>query len=88
MTPPSRGRVIVTGLLAQYPLGGVAWDYIQYVLGLRRLGHDVYYIEDTGVWPYNPTTDGVTKGCEFNVEYLSALMRRFGKEDRWSYRFP
>jgi hypothetical protein len=37
-------RIIVTGLIAQHPnLGGVAWDYLQYPLGLARLGHDVYY---------------------------------------------
>ena len=67
-------RIIVTGLIAQYPLGGVTWDYFQYVLGLARLGHDVYYLEDTGQWPYNPHEGGVSKGCEFNVEYLAGLM--------------
>ena len=43
----SQLRIIVTGLLTQYPLGGVTWDYFQYVLGLAQLGHDVYYFEDT-----------------------------------------
>src|SRR2546428_4860241 len=71
-------RIIVTGLIAQYPLGGVTWDYFQYVLGLARLGHDVYYLEDTGQWPYNPHEGGVSKGCEFNVEYLAGLMARYG----------
>lgn len=46
-------RIIVTGLIGQYPLGGVTWDYIQYALGLKLMGHDVYYFEDTGQWPYN-----------------------------------
>src|SRR5206468_1575326 len=47
-------RVIVTGLIAQHPLlGGMTWHYLQYVLGLARLGHDVYYLEDSGEWPYN-----------------------------------
>ena len=81
-------RVIVTGLIAQYPLGGVTWDYFQYVLGLARLGHDVYYIEDTGQWPYNPYEGGVSKGCEFNVEYLAGIMARYGLAERWAYRFP
>ena len=81
-------RIIVTGLIAQYPLGGVTWDYLQYVLGLSRLGHDVYYLEDTGQWPYNPDEGGISKGCEFNVEYLAGLMARFGFGDRWAYRFP
>jgi hypothetical protein len=81
-------RIIVTGLIAQYPLGGVTWDYFQYVLGLARLGHDVYYIEDTGQWPYNPREGGVSKGCDFNVEYLAAVMDRFGLSNKWAYRFP
>ncbi|MHC5072614.1 MAG: glycosyltransferase family 1 protein [Planctomycetota bacterium] len=84
----SRLRIVVTGLIAQYPLGGVTWDYLQYVLGLARLGHDVYYIEDTGQWPYAPSEDGLAKGCDYNVEYLDGLFRRFGLENRWAYRFP
>jgi hypothetical protein len=81
-------RVIVSGLIAQYPLGGVAWDYVQYAAGLQRLGHDVFYFEDTGQWPFNPLEGGVSKGCEFNVRYLKNVMERFGLKDRWAYRFP
>jgi hypothetical protein len=85
---PTSLRIIVSGLIAQYPLGGVTWDYFQYVLGLARLGHDVYYIEDTGLWPYNPQEGGVSKGCAFNVAYLAAIMERYGLGERWAYRFP
>jgi len=81
-------RIIVTGLIAQYPLGGVAWDYVQYVIGLARLGHDVYYMEDTGQWPYNPTEGGLSKVCTFNVEYLDSILSRFGLAGQWAYRFP
>lgn len=87
MNETSRLRIVVTGLLAQYPLGGVTWDYLQYVLGLARLGHDVYYLEDTGQWPYNPVEDGVSKGCDTNVAHLARVMDRFGLGDRWAYRF-
>lgn len=90
----SRLRIIVTGLIAQHPLlGGVAWDYLQYVLGLARLGHDVYYFEDSGQWPYTP--DGGPSGhewiahdCAPNVDHLARVMARFGLSDRWAYRFP
>jgi len=81
-------RIVVTGLIAQYPLGGVTWDYVQYVAGLARLGHDVFYVEDTGQWPYNPVQAGLGKDCAFNVAYLAAVMDRFGLSDRWAYRFP
>lgn len=81
-------RIVVTGLVGQYPLGGVAWDYLQYVIGLARLGHDVYYLEDTGQWPYNPEEGGVSTGPEFTVRHLEGLMSCFGLEERWAYRFP
>lgn len=81
-------RIIVTGLIAQYPLGGVTWDYLQYVIGLVRLGHDVYYIEDTGQWPFNPHEAGTAKDCKFNVSYLNGVMSRYGLEYKWAYRFP
>lgn len=86
-------RIIVTGLIAQHPLGGVTWDYVQYILGLVRLGHDAYYIEDSGHWPY--ALDGGASGesfavadCNANVAYLKAVMERFGLSERWAYRCP
>ncbi|HUF08254.1 MAG TPA: hypothetical protein VMO47_02960 [Rhodothermales bacterium] len=81
-------RIITTGLIGQYPLGGVAWDYIQYVLGFRRLGHDVYYFEDTGQSPYVPKLGGLSKDSEYTVSYLADLMEHFGLTDRWAYHFP
>ena len=81
-------RVVVTGLLAQYPLGGMTWHYLQYVLGLARLGHDVYYLEDTGDVAYSPTSgESTLQGCGFNVQSLAGVMASFGLADRWAYRF-
>jgi hypothetical protein len=78
-------RIIVTGLVAAFPLGGMAWHYLQYVLGLARLGHDVYYFEDTGDIPYNPVEGGRSWDCAYNVAYLARAMARFGLADRWAY---
>jgi hypothetical protein len=80
-------RIIVTGLIAQYPLGGMTWHYLQYVLGLRRLGHDVYYVEDTEDFPYDPLRRRVlVDDCSYNVSYLAEVMARFGLARRWAYR--
>jgi hypothetical protein len=85
-------RIIVTGLIAQHPLlGGVTWDYLQYPLGLARLGHDVYYFEDSGEWPYNIDgigDDRIATDCAHNVGCLAAVMSRFGLANKWAYRFP
>jgi hypothetical protein len=87
-------RIIVTGLIAQHPnLGGVTWDYLQYVLGLANLGHEVYYIEDSGEWPYNldggaTGNDWIAHDCSNNVNYLAKVMERFGLAQKWAYHFP
>lgn len=76
-------RIVISGYVGRYPLGGVAWDYVQYAVGLHRLGHDVYYIEDSGNWPYNPVEEA---GCRFNAAHVGSVMGRFGMGDRWAYR--
>ncbi|MEM6822168.1 MAG: hypothetical protein AAF558_09530 [Verrucomicrobiota bacterium] len=79
-------RIIVTGLIGQYPFGGVIWDYIQYVTGFRKLGYDVLYLEDTGVWPYDPIKETVTDDCSYQVSALKNIMDSFDLGDRWVYR--
>ena len=88
MVADSSIRVVVGGLIGQYPIGGNAWAYIQYVLGLHEMGHDVYYLEDTGQWPYNPEEGGISPGCDYNVRYIDDIMSSYGLSDRWAYRFP
>jgi len=36
-----------------YPLAGVTYQFLHYLMGLRRLGYDPYYIEDSGRWIYD-----------------------------------
>jgi hypothetical protein len=79
-------KIVVTGLLAQYPFGGVTWDYIQYLLGFRALGHEVWYLEDSGVWPYDPVDQTYTEDCSRNVAALAQIMADFDLADRWIYR--
>jgi hypothetical protein len=70
----------------------LTWHYLQYVLGLVRLGHDVYYIEDSGEWPYiehpGPRGDWIARDCTENVNHLAAIMERYGLKDRWAYHWP
>ena len=79
-------RIVVTGLIGQYAFGGVTWDYIQYALGFRALGHDVWYLEDTGAWAYDPVKQEPSADCSHNVSYLERIMHEFDMGDRWIYR--
>jgi len=79
-------RIIVTGLVGQYAFGGVAWDYLQFVEGFRQLGHDVFYLEDTEMWPYDPVKNTISEDCTYNVNYLRGVMEKLGLASRWIYR--
>ena len=40
-------RIIVAGVISLSPYApGFAWNWLQLAVGLRRLGHEVYYVED------------------------------------------
>jgi hypothetical protein len=82
---PSRKRIVVLHLAGRYPLGGIGWQAIHYVLGLARLGHDVYYVEDSGAHPYDPRMKSVVADAGYSVAFLADVMRRFGLADRWAY---
>jgi hypothetical protein len=75
--------VLVLGIMGCLPVAGtgVAWNTVQHLIGLRRLGYDVYYVEATAVWPFNATSDD----CTFPVTYISTLLNRFGFEGKWAY---
>jgi hypothetical protein len=76
---------VVLHLAGRYPLGGIGWQAIHYVLGLTRLGHDVYYVEDSGAHPYDPRVKSVVGSAAYSVAFLAEVMGRFGLADRWSY---
>jgi hypothetical protein len=90
-TPSNKLRIIVGGLVGNYPLGGVAWDYFHYVLGLAELGHDVYYHEDTWCWPLNPADWNVTDPAETMRTHTEPFFRNFFAkhaphvQDRWHF---
>jgi hypothetical protein len=83
----SRLRIVVTGTVGQYPIGGVAWDYFQYVIGLARLGHDVYYHEDTWSWPYHPVENRNTSDGRYSAQFIDDFFCKYAPELslKWHY---
>src|SRR5256885_10671619 len=83
-------RVVVTGLVATYPVGGVAWDYLQYVQGFRALGCEVTVLEDTGQWLYDPAAQTFTDDVRANARYLNDALASLDPALArcWSLRAP
>jgi hypothetical protein len=83
---PSRGPIVVFGIAFWYPLAGVTFQFIHYLLALRRLGWDPYYVEDSGRWVYDPDRDDTTPDPRANIERVAPVLAAHGFADRWAYR--
>ena len=84
--PGSRGRIIVFGILFFYPLAGVTYQFLHYLLALRRLGYDPYYVEDSGRYVYDPLLNDMTPEAASNVAAVVPVLEEHGFAGRWAYR--
>ena len=73
------------GFMGSCPIAGVIWQHIHYVVGLQRLGHEVYYIEDSARLPYNPETFEVNNEFDYAARLLNRLSGEFGFKSRWAF---
>ena len=78
-------KVLVAGIIARYPFGGVTWCSLMYLLGLRALGHEVLYIEDTGECIYDPEQNAISEDPAYGTRYIHSALEPFGLGDRWSF---
>ena len=78
-------KILFAGIVARYPYGGVTWCSLMYLLGLRTLGHEVFYIEDTGECIYDPERDTISTDPSYGTRYIHDALEPFGLGDRWSF---
>ena len=83
---PVKGRIIVFGILFGYPLAGIIYQFLHYLLGLRQLGWDVYYVEDSARWLYDLQLGDLTPDASPNIDAVVPVLERFGFGDRWAFR--
>jgi hypothetical protein len=64
-------KILISGTLAGAPgQGGAAWALLQYVIGLRRLGHNVCFVEQL--------PEAGAEGTAASNAYFRDVMRHFG----------
>lgn len=81
----TRKRIVVMGFMGSMPIAGVIWQHVHYIVGLQRLGHDVYYIEDSARLPYNPETFEINNQFDYASRLLARLAREFQFKNRWAF---
>jgi hypothetical protein len=86
MPVSSKGKIIVFGILFYYPLAGVTYQFLHYLLGLRRLGYDPYYVEDSARWIYDPRLNDMSPDATGNIQMVLPALQAHGLADRWCFR--
>jgi hypothetical protein len=81
-----RLRLVVLGMMGRCPFGGQTWLYLNWLRGLHRLGHEVWYVEDDTVWPYDPDRNAVTDDCSYGVRHVERCLERIGLPGQWAFR--
>ena len=79
-------RLIVLGMMGRMPFGGQTWLYLNWLRGLSGAGHDVWYVEDDSVWPYDPVANAITDDCSYAIRHVATALKRVGLADRWAFR--
>ena len=86
MLIPTRQKIVLLGMMSKMPVAGVVWQYLHYLIGLRRLGYDVYYVEAHARTPSmfmdTPEDDGTRRAAAF----ISGVMDRFDFAGKWAYQ--
>lgn len=79
-------RILVSGRLAAAPgQGGAAWALLQWILGFRSLGHDVWLVEPL------PQTSTEASGASLGsrqARYFRLVTRQFALADRATLTLP
>src|SRR6188768_3055401 len=72
-----RLTILLSGMTAGDPhQGGATWAVLQYLLGLRRLGHDVYFVEPVPTKSIRPAGSRLIDST--NAQYFQSVVSRFG----------
>ncbi|MBI4317242.1 MAG: glycosyltransferase family 1 protein [Chloroflexi bacterium] len=77
-------RIIMGAVMSLSPFSpGMAWNWLQHIVGFQKLGHDVYYVEEVKPgW----CVDAQGRKCDFehsvNRDRFLAIMKQFGLRNR------
>lgn len=78
-------KLILAGIIGRYPVGGVTWCFLHYIAGFKRLGYNVFYLEDTGECGYDPIANCISEDPSYAVNYIRRQLKIVGLENSWAY---
>ena len=72
----AKPKAVVLGTMSKMPVAGIVFITVQYLLGLKRLGFDVYYVEAHARTPSMFITADHHNGSLPAAAFIRDVMRR------------
>jgi hypothetical protein len=72
-------------MMTPMPVAGVVWQTVHYLIGLKRLGYDVYYVEAHARTPAMLMEREDDDGPRIAADFIDHVMRRFDLGDHWAF---
>ena len=85
MRRPAPRTIVVLGMMTKIPVAGVVWQTLHYLLGFRRLGFEVAYVEAHARTPSMLMETEHDDGAALAAGFIDRVLRRFDLGDCWSY---
>src|SRR5688500_5982512 len=73
-------------MMGRCPYGGQTWLYLNWLIGFHKLGHEVWYVEDDSVWPYDPVKNTISDDCSYAIQHIASCMKQIGMQNQWAFR--
>src|SRR5215472_14459573 len=82
----AKPKVIVLGAMSKMPVAGIVFITMQYVIGLKRLGFDTYYVEAHARTPSMLMKDEHDDASQLAAAFIAHMMRTFDLGgDHWAF---
>jgi len=85
MNVKRKPKIVILGMMSRIPVAGNIWLVAHYMVGLRRLGYDPYYVEAHARTPSMLMKSNDDDSSELAAGFICNVMRRFDFGDRWAF---
>ena len=76
-------KIVLLGMMTRIPVAGAVWGTLHYLVGLRRLGYDPYYVEAHARTPTMLMINDDDDSSALAAAYIDRHLRRFDFGDKW-----
>jgi GT2 family glycosyltransferase len=85
MSRRSSRRIVLLGMITKMPVPGVLWQTLHYLLGFRRLGYEVLYVEAHARTPSTFSRHEGDPASRDAASFLHQLFSPFGLGNAWAF---